>query len=267
MVFLAGTAAGARIALARAKKIRATPVWVDLAGALEDLPEARLSAPVIDGETPARHKGKIFSIAHPAAISLARLLLLVHAHSPMRRAIVHVFEPVSTKGQPGINELHEQMVALLAFQNVPQKVFDTQVAFNLLPRYGDAAAEALASVEERIERHLASLLAPKGVPLPSLRLIHAPVFHGYCASAWVEYERRPSVKELETVLAGEGVDVRTGDVEPPCNTGVAGHGGITVGEIAEDRNDPRGMWLWLAADHLRVAAENAVLTAGLAAGR
>jgi hypothetical protein len=39
--------------------------------------------------------------------------------------------------------------------------------------------------------------------------------------------------------------------------GVAGQGGITVGSIAQDRNQPRAWWLWMAADNLQIAAENA----------
>ena len=39
-------------------------------------------------------------------------------------------------------------------------------------------------MEARIERHLASLLALTGqAPMPSLRLIQAPVFHGHRADA------------------------------------------------------------------------------------
>ena len=34
----------------------------------------------------------------------------------------------------------------------------------------------------------------EGVPMPSLRLIQAPVFHGYTFSAWVEFEENPGVE-------------------------------------------------------------------------
>ncbi len=49
--------------------------------------------------------------------------------------------------------------------------------------------------------------------------------------------------------------------EPPSNVGVAGQGGISVGAIAVDRNQPRACWFWLVADNLRLAAENAVAVA------
>jgi aspartate-semialdehyde dehydrogenase len=43
--------------------------------------------------------------------------------------------------------------------------------------------------------------------------------------------------------------------------GQAGQNGISIGAIAPDRNQPEACWFWLAADNLRLAAENAVMVA------
>ena len=58
-------------------------------------------------------------------------------------------------------------------------------------------------------------------------------------------------------LGSSHIDVRTKDHEPPTNVGVAGQGGITVGSIAQDRNQPRAWWFWMVADNLQIVAENA----------
>jgi aspartate-semialdehyde dehydrogenase len=58
-------------------------------------------------------------------------------------------------------------------------------------------------------------------------------------------------------LGSSHIDVRTKDHEPPTNVGVAGQGGITVGSISQDRNQPRAWWFWIAADNLQIVAENA----------
>src|SRR6185436_21102606 len=97
------------------------------------------------------------------------------------------------------------------------------------------APEQLQNIEARIERHTASLLGGHGVPMPSLRLTQAPVFHGYSLSFWIEFEDAPDVNSLEETLTGDWIDVRTGDVEAPDNAGVAGQSGITVGMITPDR--------------------------------
>jgi aspartate-semialdehyde dehydrogenase len=88
--------------------------------------------------------------------------------------------------------------------------------------------------------------------------VHAPVFHGYSISAWIEFESRPAKEKLASALAAAHIEVRNKDEEAPSNVGVAGQSGITVGGIVPDRNNPRACWFWIVADNLRIAAENAV---------
>jgi aspartate-semialdehyde dehydrogenase len=144
-------------------------------------------------------------------------------------------------------------------------VFDAQLGFNLLARYGDEAPAALEQSELRIERHLATLLAlpgpGKGVPMPSLRLIQAPVFHGYSFSAWVELESQTAADALERALAVEPIEVRSGEFEPPTVVGQAGQNSIAIGAIATDRNHPQACWFWMTIDNLRLVADNAVAVA------
>ena len=93
--------------------------------------------------------------------------------------------------------------------------------------------------------------------MPSLRLVQAPVFHGYSFSIWVEFEQNPGVAAITEALKAAKVDVRTANEEPPNNVGVAGQSGITVGAIASDRNEARACWFWMVVDNLRLSAENA----------
>ena len=164
-----------------------------------------------------------------------------------------------------VHELQQQTVSLLSFKNLPKDIFDTQLSFNLLARYGSEAPVSLEESELRIERHLATLLAlpgeGEGAPMPSLRLIQAPVFHGYSFSAWVEYTNAPDIESLESSLSIDSIEVRGGDFEPPTNVGHAGQSGIAVGAITPDRNHPEAAWLWFVADNVRLAAENAVAVA------
>jgi aspartate-semialdehyde dehydrogenase len=199
-------------------------------------------------------------IAHPAAIALTMLFSRLARIAAIRRAVVHVFEPASERAQPGLDELQKQTVAVLAFQKLKTDIFDAQLAFNLLARYGEEAPEPLDSIEQRLERHLASLLSAYPViPMPSLRLIQAPVFHGHSFSVWVEFEENPGAEALARSLAKAGLDVRPDD--PPTNAGIAGQSGLSLGAIAQDQNQPRACWLWMVADNLRLAAENALAVA------
>ena len=239
---------------------------IDLTYAAEERPDARLRAPLVESvlvEDPA--DVAVHVIAHPAAIALALFLRRLHANDPIRNSVIQIFAPASEHGAPGVHELQQQTVSLLSFKNLPKDIFDTQLSFNLLARYGSEAPVSLEESELRIERHLATLLAlpgeGEGAPMPSLRLIQAPVFHGYSFSAWVEFEANPGMEALENALAIDAIDLRGSESEPPSNVGHAGQSGIGVGAIAPDRNNVEACWFWLVADNLRLAAENAVAVA------
>ena len=177
-VILAGNAESSRQAL----ELLGDPpdaAVIDLTYSAEERPDARLRAPLVESvqeEDPA--DVAVHVIAHPAAIALALFLRRLHANDPIRSAVIQIFAPASEHGASGVHELQQQTVSLLSFKNLPKDVFDAQLSFNLLARYGEEAPVSLEESELRIERHLASLLAlpgdGEGAPMPSLRLIQAP---------------------------------------------------------------------------------------------
>jgi aspartate-semialdehyde dehydrogenase len=256
VVILASSKESGHLAYEKIRGAKLAPVVIDLTGALEDLAESRLRAPFVEPQG-FDAKGPVQTIAHPAAIAIALLLTNVLKAGAIRRSVIEIFEPVSERGKAGIDELQKQAVALLTFKPLPKAVFDAQVSFNMLSEYGSEAPLSLEDIELKIDRHLASLLAASGAPMPSLRLMQAPVFHGYSISVWIEFEENPGMDRIFQALGSSNIDVRTKDHEPPTNVGVAGQGGITVGSIAQDRNQPRAWWFWMVADNLQIAAENA----------
>ncbi|MCW5981142.1 MAG: hypothetical protein KIT09_23870 [Bryobacteraceae bacterium] len=257
-IVLAGPAAASRRTREMWSALRGDrPAVIDLSYALEEQPGARLRAPL--AETGPAAAGEIQLVAHPAAIVLSRFFGCISRRSAVRRWVAHIFEPASERGRPGVDELQQQTVDLLSFRTLPKEVFDEQLTFNLLARYGAEAPLSLQGVETLIERHLASLLAKGGLmPMASLRLIQAPVFHGYSFSVWVEFESNAAAAELADALAAAGIDVRAAGEPPPTNVGVAGQSGMTVGLIETDRNDPRCAWFWIVADNHRISADNAL---------
>jgi aspartate-semialdehyde dehydrogenase len=266
VIFLASSADSARKALEMAGDPPDAAI-IDLTYSAEERPDARLRAPQIEAgfEAEDTREAAVHVIAHPAAIAIALFLRRLQAHDPIRRSVVHVFAPASEQGASGVQELQQQTVSLLSFKQLPKTVFDAQVGFAMLARYGDEAPESLEQSELRIERHLATLLDlpgdGEGAPMPSLRVVQAPVFHGYSFSAWVEFEGSPGVEALESGLSMDSIDVRAGDAEPPNNVGQAGQSGISVGAILPDRNESEAVWFWFVADNLRISAENAVAVA------
>ncbi|MCC7499291.1 MAG: hypothetical protein IT160_17040 [Bryobacterales bacterium] len=262
VAILAGGPHTCRRAMELIADLEHPPTVIDCTGSLEDRAMARLRSPLVEAAPALWLPGTIHVIAHPAATALTLLYKHLRQLSAIRRSVVQVFEPASERGQPGIDELQRQTVNLLSFKTLPKEIYDTQVSFNLVARYGAEAPESIQSIQGRLERHLASLLGPlAGVPLPALRLIQAPVFHGYTFSVWVEFEEAPPVEALANLLDTPFIEVRGPDVEAPSNAGVAGQSGLTVGAIDADPNNRQAVWFWVAADNLRITADNAAMAA------
>ena len=102
VVILTGSEEAGRKAYAM---LTPSQVVIDLTGALEDFPEARLRAPWIEAE-----RGVVPSfcqvqvMAHPAAVALGKLLCRVAKGT---RAVVTAMVPASEWEKPGITELHQ----------------------------------------------------------------------------------------------------------------------------------------------------------------
>lgn len=246
---------------------------VDLSGALEGQSGVLVRAPWIEDEFPAAGQAaaghaapgletRAVIPAHAVSVALALLLGRMAQASPVRAASATVLEPASEYGRIAMDELHQQTVKLLSFQDLPKQVYDTQVAFNTTPVFGEAAQISLATSETRMRRHYA-LLAAGRLPDVGIQLLHTPVFHGYGISLAVELTQPISLDQLESALAGEHVEVVTADAEPPTNLTVAGQTEILVRARPRGGRDPDGahFWLWAGLDNLRFAALNAVACA------
>ena len=232
---------------------------IDLSYALEDDPDAVVRSPWVERQLGQNLvpelQPKAAVTAHPAAVVLAILLLRVQKAGPIRSVVATVFEPASEHGQKGMDELHQQTVSLLSFQQLPKNIFDTQVAFNLVARYGEQSAPALSLVEGRIRKHFGQIAA--GAPVPSLLLLQAPIFHGHAFGIHVELDQVADVEQIAAALSGEHVHVTHGADENPTNVNAAGQSDIQV-SVVPDSGQTRGFWLWAASDNLRIAASNAV---------
>ncbi len=229
---------------------------LDLSYTLEDEPRATVRSPWIERQsgqsvTPELQPGPVV-VAHPAATVLALLALRA---GKVQRMIATLCEPASERGQKGMDELHEQTVNLLSFQELPKNIYDVQIAFNMVSRYGPRAAFPLQGIAERIQKHYQKI-AP-GLPQPSLSLLQAPIFHGHAFSIYFETETPVSVEEFSQRLAGDHVVIAANTEDTPTNVNAAGQGDILV-SLSRDTSRENGIWLWAAADNLRISALTAI---------
>jgi len=233
---------------------------VDLSSALEDSPGATVRSPWLERElnrqlTPELQPAPVVA-AHPAAQVLGLLAVRAGRLAKVRTIAATVIEPASERGRRGMDELHEQTVNLLSFRELPKKVFDEQVAFNLIARYGSAAPTSLETVEQTITRHFKKITHGAAI-VPSLMLLQGPSFHGHAFSIYIEFEGPLSAVDLVQALSGDHVNVAHSTEDEPSNINAAGQEGILLA-VRRDKERENGFWLWAAADNLRVAAATAV---------
>jgi aspartate-semialdehyde dehydrogenase len=200
--------------------------------------------------------------AHPVATALALMLTRLQDLGEIKNASATVLEPASEYGRTAIDELHQQTVGLLSFQNLPKELYDTQVAFNVVPVLGEAAKINLAASEATVRRHYA-LLAGEALPPVAIQLLHAPVFHGHGISLAIELDQPVLLEHVEAALGGEHVDVVMGDSDSPNNLSSAGQGDVMVRVRTDNNEDTETsrFWIWASMDNLKFGALNALACA------
>jgi aspartate-semialdehyde dehydrogenase len=259
-VFFAGSASDAERNWLAAQRSGATVI--DLTGALGAAGAsascvipflAPVSPPPAAATGNGSPAGGVYSSPSPPVIIACTLALGLNRFEP-RRISVLLFPPVSERGQAGVEELESQTASLLSFRETTRPVFDAQVAFNLLARYGEGSKPSLAEMRGAVVRDVARYLAGRA-PVPAIQLVQAPVFYGYAFAAYVEMESPVEPGPLQAALVGLGVKI--GD-PPPTNVSVAGESDIQLMPIEPDMNVANGMWIWGVTDNLRLAATNAV---------
>jgi aspartate-semialdehyde dehydrogenase len=237
-----------------------------MTGTLEDEPGVLVRAPWLSEGMGATASPDLLTKAvvpaNAAALALALMMDRLQEVADIRFAAATVLQPASEYGKEGLDELHQQTVSLLSFQNMPRAIFDTQVAYNTLASFGESAAANLSRAEDRVRRHYA-VLAGDRLPELRLQLIHAPVFHGHTFSICIELEQAVPLSTIEDALGGEHLDLVLEETDSPSNLAAAGQNDVLVWlkpEPPVDRlsGETSRFWLWAASDNLRLAAQNAV---------
>jgi aspartate-semialdehyde dehydrogenase len=258
-VFFTGSPEFTRANVAAARQQGAT--LIDLSGGLSEDASAVAWFPRLD-----RLRGREFAKAHhtyliPSAHAIAATSLrLALAKVDITALVMVCFHSASEAGRAGIEELETQTGQLLSFQGVGRPVFDTQVAFNLVDRFGAASSFKLRLVRDRIvtetELCLGGSLAP-----PALQIIQAPVFYGAAFSACAPLSAssgKGSAEQLVAACSDAGFVFPDVAEARPSNVSVAGESTLQLAVPELDASRPGAWWFWGAADNFRLPAATAI---------
>ena len=192
-----------------------------------------------------------------AAGTEAAALALSLSKIGLRRLALILFQPVSEAGRAGIEELETQTGQLLSFQGVGQPVFDTQVAFNMLDRFGPGSRHKLEAVRERVRAEALACLGKKAL-IPSIQVVHAPVFYGTTFGACAELDPSSSAEMISDSCRDAGFALTAEEDAGTSNVSAAGEKNIQLAKPQAEPRQPGVWWFWGAADNIRLPAANAV---------
>jgi aspartate-semialdehyde dehydrogenase len=199
---------------------------------------------------------KLFAVPSAPAEIIARLAFAL-ASFKLASLTAVAFQPISASaGKSGIEELEAQTGQLLSFHPLGKEVFDAQVAFTMLDRFGQASRHNLQLSLEILRKEIQSLL-PKDAHAPAVQLLHAPVYYGTTVTVCASVNPSADASAITKSCAAAGFSVTTATAAP-SNISPAGETALQLAQPQPDPANPGTWWFWAAADNLRLPAANAV---------
>jgi aspartate-semialdehyde dehydrogenase len=265
-VFFAGNAADAERNWPAAQRAGATVIDLTGAAATATVATSQATAwiPSVAGVLPPQRnagtngsvKARVY-LSPGAGVIIACTVAAALSRVEAQRVVMTLFPPVSERDQAGVDELEGQTTSLLSFKPIEQRVFDAQVAFNLLSAYGEEVKPSLDEIKRGVARDVTQYLRGR-VKTPAIQMVQAPVFYGYAFSAYAEFGSAKTAEQLARAFGNLEVKIAGADDVLPTNVSAAGESDIQLGRIEADASVATGNWFWGVADNLRLSATNAV---------
>lgn len=244
-------------------------IVIDNSSAFRMHPDVPLIVPEVNPEDIGRHKG---ILANPNCSTIIALLAVapLHRRARIRRMIVSTYQAVSGAGSLAMKELENQVRSYLVREPIEKKVFQHQIAFNVIPHISPFNEEGYTQEEMKLHEESRKILHDNELAI-TCTCVRVPVFRSHSESIYIEFDEELSPEEARAILQNsEGVKV----VDDPKNNAypmpiqTSNQDLVYVGRIRRDISNRKALNLWCAGDQLRKgAAVNAVQIAELLLGR
>ena len=248
--------------------VKAGAVFVDNSSAFRMDPDVPLIVPEINPEDVKKHKGIISNPNCTTIVSLVAINALNH-DSPIESIVASSYQAVSGAGAGGPIELMDEVELLREGKPVEPKVFQYQIAYNVIPQIGGEAFEGYTSEEMKMQNEGRKILH-----LPDLKVsctcVRVPVVRSHSVSIVVRTKDKISVADAKAAIAKAAGcrlvdDLKNKQYPMPLDT--SDQDIVFVGRIRDDLTSDNGLNLWCCGDQVRKgAATNTVQIAELAMG-
>ena len=245
--------------------VKAGAVFVDNSSAFRLDPKVPLVIPEINPEDVKWHSG---IISNPNCTTIVTLVAInaLAKESPIETIIASSYQAVSGAGKNGIDELHDEVAALAAGKPVEPKVFQYQIAYNVIPQIGGEAYMGYTSEEMKMQNEGRKILHLPDMNV-SCTCVRVPVVRSHSISAAVHFVHHISVDEARAAIAAAPGCRLVDDLDAlqyPMPLDTSDQDLVFVGRIRPDLTDPNGLCLWCCGDQVRKgAATNCVQIAEL----
>ena len=245
--------------------VKSGAVFVDNSSAFRLDPDVPLVIPEINPEDAAKHHG---IISNPNCTTIVTLVAInaLAKESPIETIIASSYQAVSGAGKNGIDELYGEVELLREGKAVEPKVFQYQIAYNVIPQIGGEQYIGYTSEEMKMQNEGRKILH-----LPELKVsctcVRVPVVRSHSVSVVLRTREKISVERArELIAAAPGCRLvdDLGAKQYPMPLDTSDQDIVFVGRIRDDLTDERGLNLWCCGDQVRKgAATNAIQIAEL----
>ena len=235
-------------------------VFIDNSSAFRLCPEVPLVVPEINGDDVKLHKGVIANPNCTTVISCTAVNAL-NAISPIESMIVSSYQAVSGAGANGPKELFAEVEALQKGEEYEPKVFQYQIAYNVIPQIGGEQCFGYTSEEMKLQNEGRRIMH-----LPELKVsctcVRVPVVRSHSVSICLKFREKVSVEAAKAAIAKAPGCKLVDDLDNkryPMPLETSDQDIVFVGRIREDLTDEKGLCLWCCGDQVRKgAATNAI---------
>ena len=228
-------------------------------------PSVPLVVPEVNPEDVKWHKG---IIANPNCSTIIMVVALkpIHDAAGIKRVIVSTYQAVSGAGKEGIEELTEQVKAVLDGKDYSPNKFVHPIAFNLIPHIDVFQDMDYTKEEWKMVKETQKILHNDGIKVTATT-VRVPVYRSHSESINIETERKLTAAEAKEILAkapGIIVEDEVANNVYPMPLFTSNTDEVFVGRIREDNTIENGLNIWVVGDQIRKgAATNAVQIAEL----
>ena len=237
-------------------------VVIDNGSAFRMDPDVPLVVPEVNPEALKNHQG---IIANPncSTIIMVTALKPLYDYAKIKRIIVSTYQAVSGAGKEAIDELTDQVKAVLNGEEVQAHILPSagmpkhyQIAFNLLPQIDIFLDNGYSKEEMKMVLETQKIFNDPDIAITATT-VRVPVYRSHSEAVTIETERKITADKARELLSNApGVIVQDNLQEQvyPMPLYTSGRNEVFVGRIREDISHPSGLNLWVVGDQIRKGA-------------